>query len=58
VGQHVADASLWIVITNFLAIFSVHKALDENGRDIPVIPKFSMGLIMFAESHLSLRVVG
>ncbi|KAG1817428.1 hypothetical protein EV424DRAFT_1407790 [Suillus variegatus] len=36
VGRYVADASLWIAITSFLAMFSVHKALDEHGMDIPV----------------------
>ncbi|KAG0706547.1 cytochrome P450 [Suillus ampliporus] len=33
VGRHLADA--------FLAIFSVHEALDESGKNIPVVPKFS-----------------
>ncbi|KAG2041568.1 cytochrome P450 [Suillus americanus] len=53
VGQHVADASLWIAMANFLAVFSAHKALDDHGMDIPVIPKFSTGLAMFVEPHLS-----
>ncbi|KAG1880062.1 cytochrome P450 [Suillus subluteus] len=57
VGRYVADAALWIAITSFLAMFSAHKALDEHDMDIPVVPKFSPGLIMFAESHLSPRVV-
>ncbi|KAG2154174.1 cytochrome P450 [Suillus bovinus] len=48
VGRHVAEASLWIAMTSFLAMFSAHKALDEHGMDIPVIPKFSTGLIVFA----------
>jgi hypothetical protein len=54
VGRHLADASLWIAIVNFLAIFSVRKAVDEHGADIPVAPKFTTGIIMFAEIHLSL----
>ncbi|OAX33819.1 cytochrome P450 [Rhizopogon vinicolor AM-OR11-026] len=49
VGQHLADASLWIAITSFLATFSVNKALDEHGKDTPVVPKFSTGLTVFAE---------
>ncbi|OAX41581.1 cytochrome P450 [Rhizopogon vinicolor AM-OR11-026] len=49
VGRHVADAALWIVIASFLSTFSVHKALDEHGREIPVVPKFSTGIAMFAE---------
>ncbi|KAG1864134.1 cytochrome P450 [Suillus subalutaceus] len=43
VGRHVVDASLWIAIANFLAFFSVHKALDEHGMEIPVVPKFTTG---------------
>ncbi|OJA07796.1 hypothetical protein AZE42_12826 [Rhizopogon vesiculosus] len=57
VGRHVADASLWIAITSFLATFSVHKALDEHGKEIPVVPKFSVGLAMFVDSFLSSGVV-
>ncbi|KAG0703344.1 cytochrome P450 [Suillus ampliporus] len=48
-GRHLADASLWIAITSFLAIFSVHKALDEHGKTIPVVPKFSTGIIIHPE---------
>ncbi|KAG1802268.1 cytochrome P450 [Suillus plorans] len=48
-GRYVADASLWIAMTSFLAIFSAHKALDEHGMDIPVIPKFSTGLVIHPE---------
>ncbi|KAG2149337.1 cytochrome P450 [Suillus clintonianus] len=49
VGRHVADASLWIVISSFLAAFSVHKALDEHGMEIPVVPKFSTGVAIHPE---------
>jgi hypothetical protein len=49
VGRHLADAALWIAITSFLATFSVHKALDEHGKEIPVIPKFTTGVAMFAD---------
>jgi hypothetical protein len=48
-GLHVADASLWIAITSFLATFSVQKALDEHGKEIPVVPKFSVGITVLAE---------
>ncbi|KAG1883053.1 cytochrome P450 [Suillus subluteus] len=48
-GRHVADASLWIAIANFLAVFSAHKALDDHGMDIPVIPKFTAGLTIHPE---------
>lgn len=37
---------------NFLAFFSAHKARDERGVDIPIVPKFSTGFTMFAESRI------
>ncbi|KAG2059751.1 cytochrome P450 [Suillus hirtellus] len=49
VGRYAADASLWIAMASFLAIFSAHKALDEHGMDVPVVPKFSTGLIIHPE---------
>ncbi|KAG2366783.1 cytochrome P450, partial [Suillus spraguei] len=49
VGRHLADASLWIAIASILASFSVHKAVDEHGMDIPVNPKFSTGIIIHPE---------
>ncbi|OAX37164.1 cytochrome P450 [Rhizopogon vinicolor AM-OR11-026] len=48
VGQHVADASIWIAIASFLAAFTAHKALDEYGKEIPVVPRFSTGMTVFA----------
>ncbi|OJA19697.1 hypothetical protein AZE42_13230 [Rhizopogon vesiculosus] len=50
VGRHLAEAALWIAITSFLATFSVHKVLDENGEEIPVIPKFFPGLASHLET--------
>ncbi|KAG1743719.1 cytochrome P450 [Suillus paluster] len=49
VGRHLADTSLWIAIASFLAVFSAHKAHDEHGMDIPVVPKFSAGLAIHPE---------
>ncbi|OJA21458.1 hypothetical protein AZE42_12227 [Rhizopogon vesiculosus] len=37
-------------MTSFLATFSVHKALDKHGKEIPVIPKFSIGLAIYPET--------
>lgn len=48
-GRHLADAALWIAISSFLATFSVHKALDEHGEEIPAVPKFTTGIAMFVE---------
>ncbi|KAG2136722.1 cytochrome P450 [Suillus clintonianus] len=50
VGRHVAEASSWIAIVNFLAFFSAHKDLDEQGMDIPVDPKFSTGFAIHPET--------
>ncbi|OJA10247.1 hypothetical protein AZE42_07831 [Rhizopogon vesiculosus] len=49
VGQHVADASLWIAMTSFLAAFSIHNAIDEHGKEIPIVPKFTTGLVVQPE---------
>lgn len=49
-GRHVAEASAWIAIVNFLAFFSAHKALDEHGMDIPIVPKFSTGFTIHPET--------
>jgi hypothetical protein len=53
-GQYVADASIWIAIASFLAVFSIHKALDEHGKEIPVVPKFSTGIAVFVKFLASL----
>ncbi|OAX38536.1 cytochrome P450, partial [Rhizopogon vinicolor AM-OR11-026] len=49
-GRHVVNASLWIAMTSFLATFSFHQALDERGEEIPVVPKFSIGLAIYPET--------
>ncbi|KAG2056782.1 cytochrome P450 [Suillus hirtellus] len=49
VGRHVAEASIWIAIVNFLAFFSAHKARDQRGMEIPVTPKFSTGFVINPE---------
>lgn len=45
-GRHFADASVWSVIANVLAVFSISKSKDANGMEIPVEPKFSSGITM------------
>ncbi|KAG2366781.1 cytochrome P450 [Suillus spraguei] len=49
VGRHLADSSVWIAIVSILASFSIHKAVDEHGMDIPVNPKFSTGISIHPE---------
>lgn len=47
-GRHLAEASLWIVITNFLATFNIDPLKDDNGRDIIPEPVFTNGFTRFA----------
>jgi cytochrome P450 len=35
-GRHIVDATLFIVASSVLSAFSVTKAKDENGNEIPV----------------------
>lgn len=35
-GRHFVDATLFIVASSVLSVFSVTKAKDENGNEIPV----------------------
>ncbi|KAG2156377.1 cytochrome P450 [Suillus clintonianus] len=49
VGRHIADSTLWIAMASILSTFSVQKALDEQGREIPVIPKFTTGVVVHPE---------
>lgn len=46
VGRHFADASVWAVIAKILAVFTIEKAKDENGVEIPIEPRFSSGVTM------------
>lgn len=44
VGRHFADTSVWSAIATVLAVFTLSKARDEDGREVPVVPKFTSGL--------------
>ena len=35
-GRHFVDSTIFIVTTSILSVFSVAKAKDENGHEIPV----------------------
>jgi len=41
-------------MASLLATFSIHKALDERGEEIPVVPQFSAGVTVFVECLLSI----
>ena len=42
-GRHLVDATLFIVTASLLSVFSVTKARDENGHEIPVSPAVEVG---------------
>lgn len=46
VGSHFANTSVWEAIAKVLAVFKILKALDEDGVEIPVEPRFSTGITM------------
>lgn len=46
VGRHFADTSVWSVIVKILAVFTIGKAKDENGVEIPIEPRFTNGVAM------------
>ncbi|TFY81051.1 hypothetical protein EWM64_g2966 [Hericium alpestre] len=45
IGQHLADANVWIIVANFLAIYEISKAKDVDGNEIPIDASFSSGFI-------------
>lgn len=49
VGQHLAEASMWIVIARLLATYDIKKALDEQGEEIEPCLKLSDGLTSHPE---------
>ncbi|POS77451.1 cytochrome P450 1A2 [Diaporthe helianthi] len=44
VGQHLAEASMWIVIATLLACFDIRKAIYEGGEEVKPRLKLSDGL--------------
>ncbi|KAF8551832.1 cytochrome P450 [Imleria badia] len=46
VGRYFADTSVWSVIVKILTAFTIEKARDENGVEIPVEPRFSSGVLI------------
>ncbi|KAL0953802.1 hypothetical protein HGRIS_004984 [Hohenbuehelia grisea] len=44
-GRHLAYNSLWVIIATLLATCDISKALDEEGREINVEPKFLYGIV-------------
>jgi hypothetical protein len=48
VGQHFAKDTLWILTASVLATFDFKKAKDENGNEIPIIPKLTDGFVWYS----------
>ncbi|KAF9244242.1 cytochrome P450 [Melanogaster broomeanus] len=42
-GRYTADASIWAGLVTFLSTMTISKALDAEGREIEVDPKFTTG---------------
>ena len=48
VGRHIADASLWSAFVSILAIFRITPCKDEQGNDIRVEPRWTVGVTSYA----------
>ena len=44
-GRHLVDSTLWILVVNVLATFSVRKKVDKWGNEIPVEGVYKDALI-------------
>ncbi|KAH8824336.1 cytochrome P450 [Flagelloscypha sp. PMI_526] len=47
-GMHLADATVFLMIANALAVLQISKAVDENGVEVTPVHEYTTGLI----SHL------
>lgn len=46
-GRHVADGSVWAAIVSILATFDITNCKDEQGRDLPIDPKWTVGVTSY-----------
>ncbi|KAI0060304.1 cytochrome P450 [Artomyces pyxidatus] len=46
IGQHLANNTIWIMMASLLAAFSITKAKDEHGNEIPVDVAYTDGGII------------
>ena len=44
-GRHLAENSLFSLVSSILATFNITKKLDEHGNELPLKYEFSKGLI-------------
>lgn len=42
-GMHIADASIFLSVSNILATLDISKALDANGKEIEPVVDYSSG---------------
>lgn len=47
VGRHIADASLWSAFVSILAVFRITPCKDEQGNDIRVEPRWTVGVTSY-----------
>jgi cytochrome P450 len=54
-GRHLVDATLFIVASSIASVFSVTKAKDEQGKEIPVkaVMTAQGGIVMYVSGYLS-----
>ncbi|KAJ7596428.1 cytochrome P450 [Mycena floridula] len=49
VGRHLAQATMFLAIASFLSTFNITKAKDVDGNDVPVVERYSDGVV--AQPH-------
>ncbi|KAJ7596429.1 cytochrome P450 [Mycena floridula] len=50
VGRHLAQATMFLAIASFLSMFNITKAKDVNGNDVPVVERYSDGVVAQPDS--------
>jgi len=48
-GRYLSDASVWIAMASVLSCFRIGKAIDAQGKDIEVVPRYKPGLAIHPE---------
>ena len=56
VGRHIADASLWSAFVSILAVFRITPCKDEQGNDIRVEPRWTVGVTSYVTPYPERRL--
>jgi len=48
-GRALADTSMWSAMVNLLAVFSFEAPLDETGKPVKIVPRFTAGFTSHPE---------